>query len=167
MLKKRRGNNRPGHGQSILRLFLTSSRKSYFPCLQNPGLKMVGWEATMTHKHMNFCTEVNPSALLLCSWFLMSKWLFISSKITVGSAHILKVSAHPKILLPFTHQYPKVQVLNIFYQFLLLSSQHFLLRTSTTINFWKFSSASLLKRWKNYCAIIKCAIFKYAILKRY
>lgn len=66
VLKKRRGNNRLGHGQSTLRLFLTSNREPYFPCLQNLGLKMVGWETTMTHKHMNFCTEVNP-ALLLCS----------------------------------------------------------------------------------------------------
>lgn len=43
----------------------------------------------------------------------------------MGSALILKVSAYPKTLLHFTHQ--KLQVLKIFFQFLLLSSEHFLL----------------------------------------
>lgn len=55
-----------GMGQSTLRLFLISSRAPYFPCLQNLGLKMVGWDAAVTHKHVNFCTEINTD-VLLCS----------------------------------------------------------------------------------------------------
>lgn len=55
-----------GMGQSTLRLFLMSSREPYFPYLQNLGLKMVGWDAAMTHKRMNFCMEIN-TAVLLCS----------------------------------------------------------------------------------------------------
>lgn len=59
---KERKRNR--HGAKPAETVLISSRELYFPCLQNLGFKMVNWDAAMTQKRMNFCTEINTAVLL-------------------------------------------------------------------------------------------------------
>lgn len=106
-------------------VFLLSGREPYFSCLQNVGLKEKrGQDTAISHKHMSFYTEIN--IVLLFSQLLMNKWLQISLKVCCKiSPHLRGFSTPQNFILVNTSQ--KLQVLEIFFQFVLLSSKCFLL----------------------------------------